>query len=292
MRMVVWGFVQLFLTITMTYSSASQCGILTCRHHGSLDGQMFNDTFITEQSFSDKAACFWRCFRNLQCNMVLHNPASQRCRLYYSSVITGGEQEAGWQYYTVACSDFRILNALSVMRNQTHEDVTCSNGFSYLPTTSGKCFHDNVPLDIGRCMQTLWIDPVRVFRTSLPAPLSSGTEIIVEAAADGVNNRNWVRLHVNGDSTLALSLVVRWDTMDIGFNTRSSGVWSTALSHPDVVFTPNVISNLSIKITDTQFLISVDDNNLFTGPIRVPVQQADAIDVDFTLIKRLQLKYP
>ncbi|XP_046555565.1 uncharacterized protein LOC124264825 [Haliotis rubra] len=133
---------------------------------------------------------------------------------------------------------------------------------------------------------------VRVFRTPLPALLSTGTEIIVEAAADGVTNRNWVRLHVNGDSTLALSLVVRWDTMDIGFNTRSSGVWSTALSHPNVVLTPNVISNLSIKITDTEFLISVDDNNLFTGPIRVPVQQADAIEVDFTLIKRLQLKYP
>ncbi|XP_067654241.1 uncharacterized protein [Haliotis asinina] len=291
--MVVWEFVQFVLTVTMSYSSATQsCSILTFHHHGSLDRQMFNDTFITERSGSDKATCFWRCLGDPQCNMVLHNPASQRCRLYYSSVITGGEEEAGWQYYTVACSYFRVLNALLVMANQTHVDVTCSSGFFYLPTTSGKCFHDNVPLDIGRCMQTLWIDPVRVFRTPLPAPLSSGAEIIVEAASDGVNIRNWVRLHVNDDSTLAMSLVVRWDTMDIGFNTRTSGVWSNALSHPGVGFTPYVFSNLSIKITDTEFLISIDDNNLFSGPIRVPVQQANMIEVDFTLIKRLQLIYP
>ncbi|XP_067653302.1 uncharacterized protein [Haliotis asinina] len=194
--MAVWEFVQLVLTITMTYSLASQpCGNLTFHHHETLDGQLFNDTFITERNVSDKAPCLWWCFHDLLCNMVLHNSASQRCRLYSSSVITGGVQEAGWQYYTVACSNFRVQNALSVMTNQTHVDVTCPNGFSYLLPTSGKCFHTNVSLDIGRCLQTLWTDPrtdlidtnVRRFRTPLPAPLSTGAEIIVEVVADGVS---------------------------------------------------------------------------------------------------------
>ncbi|XP_067653344.1 uncharacterized protein [Haliotis asinina] len=185
--MAVWEFVQLALTITITYSLASQsCGNLTFHHLESLDGHLFNGTFISQRNVSDKVACLWWCFHDLKCNMVLHNPASQRCRLYYSSVTTGGEQEAGWQYYTVACSDFRVLNALSVMRNQTHVNVTCANGFSYLPAPTGKCFHDKVPLDMGRCMQTLWIDPVPILKTPLPAPLSTGAEIIVQATSDGV----------------------------------------------------------------------------------------------------------
>ncbi|XP_067653310.1 uncharacterized protein [Haliotis asinina] len=186
--MVVWEFVQLVLTITMTYSIASQsCGNLAFHHHESLDGQLFSETFITERNVSDKTACLWWCFHDLLCNMVLHNSASQRCRLYSSSIITGGVQEAGWQFYTVACSDFRVLNALSVMTNQTHVDVTCSYGFSNLLTTSGKCFHHNVPLDIGQCLQTLWTDlHVQAFWAYLPAPLSTGAEIILEAVADGV----------------------------------------------------------------------------------------------------------
>ncbi|XP_046559049.1 uncharacterized protein LOC124268071 [Haliotis rubra] len=292
MRMVAWEFVQLALAITMTYSSGVQsCHILTFNHHGSLDGQMFNDTFITERSVYDKAACLWWSFHDLQCNMVLHNPASQRCRLYYSSVITGGEQEAGWQYYTVACSDFRILNALSVMRNQTHEDVSCSNGFSYLPTTSGKCFHDNVPLDIGRCMQTLWIDPVPAFRTSLPAPLSSGAEIVVEAAADGVNSPVMFLLAKDDDKAV-FYLTVRWSPYTIIYNTAgASFTWGAEVRFFNPVLTPKVTSVLSIKMTETQFLISDDDDSLFDVPRRLPLQEAVSLYIDFTVIKRVQINY-
>ncbi|XP_046568410.1 uncharacterized protein LOC124276792 isoform X2 [Haliotis rubra] len=293
MRMVVWEFVQLALAITMTYSSASQsCGILTFHQHGSLDVQLFNDTFITERSVSDKAACLGWCFHDLQCNMVLHNPASQLCRLYYSSVITGGEQEAGWQYYTVTCSDFRILNALSVIRNQTHEDVSCSNGFSYLPTTSGKCFHDNVPLDIGRCMQTLCIDPVRVFRTPLPAALSSGAEIIVEAAADGVNFPS-IYLLARDESKVVFVLTARWSPYTAIYNTAGASLtWGAEVRSSNPVLTPHVTSVLYIKMTETQFLISDDDESLLEVPGRFPLQEAVTLQVDFTVIKRVQIKYP
>ncbi|XP_046328996.2 uncharacterized protein LOC124112871 [Haliotis rufescens] len=292
--MAVWEYIQFFLIITLCFSSGFQlCDILTFLRHVSLDGLMFSDTFITEHSGTDKTTCLSRCFHELQCNMVLYNPTSQGCRLYYSCPITGGEKEAGWQYYAVPCTEFRVLNAVSMLvRNQSHVDVTCPSGFSYLPTTSDTCFHDNVPVNVGRCMQTLWVDQVREFRTPLPAPLSNGSEIIVEVAADGVETRNGVTLTAHGDSTLVMGFFVRWDAGDIAYNTRTSGAWSTELNHSPVPFTPNVISNLSIKVTDNQFLISLDDNSLLAAPIRIPPDEAVALLVDFSLIKRVQIKYP
>ncbi|XP_071098447.1 uncharacterized protein [Haliotis cracherodii] len=292
--MAVWEFIRFLLITTLSYSSAFQsCDILTFLRHVSLDGLIFNVTFITEHSVTDKATCLSMCFHELQCNMALYNPTSQRCRLYYVPEISGGNEETGWQYYAVACTEFRVLNAVSMLvRNQSHVDVTCPSGFSYLPTTSDTCFHDNVPVNVGRCMQTLWVDQVRVFSTPLPAPLSSSTEIAVEAAADGVEIRNWVKLTAHDDSTLVMAFFVRWDTLDIAYNTRTSGAWSTELNQSPVPFTPNVISNLSIKVTDTQFLISLDDNSLFAAPIRIPSNEAVVLLVDFSLIKRVQIKYP
>ncbi|XP_071098072.1 uncharacterized protein [Haliotis cracherodii] len=294
--MAVWEFVQLVVTVTVTftYSSAFQsCGNLTFLHHVSLDGQMFNDTFITEHSVTDKATCLSMCFHELQCNMVLYNPTSQGCRLYYSCSITGGEQEAGWQYYAVPCTEFRVLNAVSMLvRNQSHVDVTCPSGFSYLPTTSDTCFHDNVPVNVGRCMQTLWVDQVPVFSTPLPAPLSSGTEIIVEAAGDGAA-RSVVRLSANESSRVVFLLVVRWSISEIIYNTaRILSQWEKEISSPDFLFTPNVTSNLSIKITNNEFQMSVDDKSLLDAPVRIPLHEAITLDVDFSLIKRVQIKYP
>ncbi|XP_067653345.1 uncharacterized protein [Haliotis asinina] len=250
--MAVWEFVQLALTITITYSLASQsCGNRTFHHLESLDGHLFSDTFISQRNVSDKVACLWWCFHDLQCNMVLHNLGSQRCRLYYSSVISGGVQEADWQYYTVACSDFRDRNALLVMRNQTHVNLTCSSGFSYLPTPSGKCFHDNEPLDMGRCMQTLWIDPVPILKTPLPAPLSTGAEIIVEAAADGVMTR---REGWNGTG----------DTDGTGDGTGQEN--------------------------GTGEKISGIDNSVLKAPRRLPLQEADTLQINFTADLELPLQ--
>ncbi|XP_067653342.1 uncharacterized protein [Haliotis asinina] len=290
--MAVWEFVQLVLTVTMTYSLASQtCGNLTFHRHETLDGQLFNDTFITERNGSDKATCFGRCLGDRQCNMVLHNPAFQRCRLYYSSVITGGEQEAGWQYYTVACSDFRVLNALTVLTNQTHVDVTCSNGFSYLPTPSGKCFHDKVQLDVGRCMQTLWIDPVRPLRRTLPAPLSSGAEIIVEATANGVDIST-IWLLGKDDDKVVFYLAVRWSPYALVYNTAGASLtWGSTVESSRPVLTPNTKSVLSIKMTESQFVIS-DGSSTFTVSRRLPLEEAVSLYIDFTVIKQVQIKYP
>ncbi|XP_046558583.1 uncharacterized protein LOC124267655 [Haliotis rubra] len=189
----------------------------------------------------------------------------------------------------VACSNFRILNALSVMRNQTHVDVTCSNGFSYLPNTSGKYFHDKVPLDIGLCMQTLWIGQRREFSTPLPAPLNSGAEIIVEAAADGVSIPA-IYLFAKDDSKTVFYLIVRWSPYTIVYNT-AEGSWGTEVRSTSPLLTPNVTSILSIKMTETQFLISSDNDSQFQAPIRFPLQEAITLQVAFTVIKRVQIKY-
>ncbi|XP_071098061.1 uncharacterized protein [Haliotis cracherodii] len=292
--MAVWEFVRFVLTIACSYSSALQsCSNLTFLHHVSLDGHVFNVTFITGHNVADKVTYLPMCFHELQCNIALYYPTSQRCQLCYLSEISGGNKETGWQYYAVPCTEFRVLNAVSMLvRNQSHVDVTCPSGFSYLPTTSDTCFHDNVPVNVGRCMQNLWVDQVREFRTPLPAPLSNGTEIIVEVAADGVEKRNGVTLTAHGDSTLVMGFFVRWDAGDIAYNTRLSWAWSTELNQSPVPFTPNVISNLSIKVTDTQFLISLDGNSLLAAPIRIPPNEAVALVVHFSLIKRVQIKYP
>ncbi|XP_046554699.1 galectin-4-like [Haliotis rubra] len=223
--------------------------------------------------------------------MLLYNPTSKRCRMYKSFVNTGGTEDTGWQYYAAECSQVRLENALTLsVVNQT-VDVACRSGFTYLLSPPLPCPLGTEVLDIGKCAQTLWTDQANPFFADLPGPLSTGAEIRVRGSGDGGSNTD---IHVRGTEAgnTVFLLSIRWSRPDAIFNTQSSGSWGSELGPSGFIFSPNVVFDVLVRITTTQFLIFIDGNNFYEAPIRISVQEAAKLYIKFSRLESVEVKYP
>ncbi|XP_067652921.1 uncharacterized protein [Haliotis asinina] len=281
----------LTLVLCRTLPAFPSCDTLNFQRHGSLDDLLFNDNFVSESVVEERILCGERCHRHPFCNMLLYNPTSRRCRLYKSFVNTGGTEDMGWQYYAAECNHVRLENAVSLsVVNQTL-NVTCRSGFTYLLSPPLHCPLGTGVLDIGKCAQTLWTDQANPFFADLPSPLSTGAEIRVRGSGDGGSNTD---IHVRGavDGNTVFLLSIRWSHSDAIFNTESSGSWGTELGPSGFIFFPNVVFDVLVLITTTQFQIFIDGNNFYEAPIRISVQEAAKVYITFSRLESVSLKYP
>ncbi|XP_071098267.1 uncharacterized protein [Haliotis cracherodii] len=249
-------------------SAHQSCGGFHVRRHSSLDNLLFNEAFMSEHVVEGRLSCAERCYRHPLCNMLLHNPTSKRCRLYKSFINTGGTEEPGWQYYAAECNHFRVENALSLTSVNQSVDVACGSGFTHIPSSSFYCSLGTEVLNIGRCAQTRWINPVSPWVTDLSAPLSPGVEIKVRGAGDGGGNTD---VHLWGPDNLncVFLLSIRWFRPDAIFNTQTSGTWGTELRPSTFIFSPNVVFDVLVRITTTQFLrFLIQTHVLYPGATR------------------------
>ncbi|XP_067653182.1 uncharacterized protein [Haliotis asinina] len=274
-------------------SVVPSCDRRSFQRYGSLDGLLFNDTFVSESVVEERISCGERCHHHPLCNMLLYNPTSKRCRLYKSFVNTRGTDDTGWQYYAADCDHFRLENALSLsVVNQT-VDVVCRSGFTYSPSSrfSSQCSLGTGVLNIGKCALTLfWTDPASPFVTDLPEPLYRGVEMTVRGSGNGVGHTDLLLHSSDKDDIVPFLLSIRWPTRQAFFNTKS-GDWDTEIYASSFIFTPNVVFDVLVRITENHFLILIDGNDFIRAPVVVPVEGPVTLDVRFSRIKSVEVKY-
>ncbi|XP_067654224.1 uncharacterized protein [Haliotis asinina] len=287
-----WVFLILFLQILCrAMSASSSCGDLQFLRHTGLDGVLYTETLVAEHVVEGGSLCTERCYRHPICNMLLYNTVSQRCRLYKSFVNTGGTDDTGWQYYAVDCNEFRLENAVSLAVVNQSVSVACRSGFSYFPSPQLLCHLDSGVINIGMCAQTRWTNQPYPFWTRLPAPLSSGAEISVRMAGEG-ENVSTINLRT-ADSSHVFHFSIRWWKAEAVYNTRSAGgLWDTEITASTFVFSPNVVHDISVRITPTHFLTFIDGDSFLEAPIRKRVEDVMSLSISVSYLESVELKYP
>ncbi|XP_046560270.1 uncharacterized protein LOC124269307 [Haliotis rubra] len=285
-------FLPLFLpTLWTAMSASSACGGLPFLRHADLDDVLFTESLVAEHVVEGRFLCSERCYHHPFCNMLLYNPESQRCRLYKSFVNTGGTADMGWQCYAVDCNKFRLENAVSLSVVNQSVSVVCRSGFSYFPSPPLRCHLNTGVINIGMCVQTRWVNQPYPFRTVFPAPLSNGAEISVRWAGKGENVSS-INLQ-SGDNSYVFHFAVRWWETEALYNTKSSaGQWETELFASTFIFTPDVVYNVSVRITTTHYLIFIDGDSFLEAPIRKPVEDAVSLVVYVSHLESVEVKYP
>ncbi|XP_046565960.1 uncharacterized protein LOC124274643 [Haliotis rubra] len=90
------------------------CTNVTFHWRPEMDDLVFTGSLIEEMNQVDmRAECFSRCQWRVLCNLVLYNPLTKTCRLHSEAFdpTSDGIFESGWQYYGVACDNYRLANS-------------------------------------------------------------------------------------------------------------------------------------------------------------------------------------
>ncbi|XP_071115952.1 uncharacterized protein [Haliotis cracherodii] len=279
------------------------CTNVTFHRRSDMDDLVFAGSLIEEINQVDvRAECFSQCQWRAVCNLVLYNPLSRTCRLLSEGLNSSSEVvfESGWQYYGVACDDYRLANSREdVDVIDTDPAEMCNSSFLTKSDNSSSCFRGafwkTVKIKCLPCYSLAArpsMDPAASYTEDVDFDLDVGMTLKLSVSgSETIFNHVWLMLP-NQDVIYLLSL--RWDFPNVGlfkiiFNTRQGNAWGAEFRTD---FIPNSSANyvIEISITETSFLTYVDGTLWMTNPIRFPLSGVRRIELDgFTALHEFNI---
>ncbi|XP_041346894.1 sushi domain-containing protein 1-like, partial [Gigantopelta aegis] len=187
----------------------------------------------------------------------------------------------------VDCGALAVLNGAAAYSSTLEggtATVTCNNLFQYFGTSNtATCQSTGLweGLD-GACGQVEWNNEVGPFAASLPAPISSGWEMIFK----GIPTGNF-DVFLKDPPTTFLKMNVLFDQTQIIISTPSNSSFASG-SFP---FQVNTAFDIRLKLEGNQFKFTVDGTVIHTSPATTPENFEEVRVSSGTSVTQLKFTY-